>query len=107
MQPIPRKGTKQRSATKFPASETHEDETNPYFEECVRDVEIRGREIIETGAWLVARHPDLQELLYRDFHDRLTQAITISALGPASIAAGVLLEQLRAELDTHFYHRIS
>jgi hypothetical protein len=81
---------------------TGRDITREYISKGLERLEVIGNELVETATWLVNRHQDQGDQIFDDFRDRLQQVIGTGSLGPATGAAGPLLDRLQAELARRF-----
>lgn len=74
------------------------DITGEYVRERLEILEVQGEEIVATCAWLARRHPEWTETLRTDGERRLHEVIGTGSIGPATAAAGPLLERLKRAL---------
>ncbi len=105
--PEPRKGVVVPPGDRAPLQRvinpsTGQDITGQYISDGLQKLEDIGRKLIDTAQWLAERHPDWKEVIYEDFREWLHVVIGQGSLGPATAAAGPLLNQMQEELARHF-----
>jgi hypothetical protein len=77
---------------------TGKDITGEYVREKLKELEIIGNKIIKSALYEYHKSPELKKEIYEKSYDELHQKLGMGSIGPATAAAGPLLNAKKEEL---------
>jgi hypothetical protein len=86
----------------FQLDNTTGEHTSNYIEEKLKELEIIAEEIISFGIWRYEQNPQNKEEIFKETEERLIFRIGHGSIGPATAAAGPLLNKKMNKLYSIF-----